>query len=105
MDRLGNIAARHNILKETRMSNLPQPFSAAGNAHFAAQLQLFQTFTSQAVATTGKIINLNLTTARTSLEQSTEALRQVLGLGWTYIIVAELIGASSGIGHMITNSQ
>lgn len=60
------------------MSNLPQPFSAAGNAHFAAQLQLFQTFTSQAVATTGKIINLNLTTARTSLEQSTEALRQVL---------------------------
>ena len=34
-----------------------------------------------------------------------EALRQVLGLGWTYIIVAELIGASSGIGHMITDSQ
>ncbi len=34
-----------------------------------------------------------------------EALRQVLGLGWTYIIVAELIGASSGIGHMIVNSQ
>jgi NitT/TauT family transport system permease protein len=29
----------------------------------------------------------------------------VLGLGWTYIIVAELIGASSGIGHMITDSQ
>jgi NitT/TauT family transport system permease protein len=34
-----------------------------------------------------------------------EALRQVLGLGWTYIIVAELIGAASGIGHMITDSQ
>ena len=34
-----------------------------------------------------------------------EALRQVLGLGWTYIIVAELIGASSGIGRMITDSQ
>ena len=34
-----------------------------------------------------------------------EALRQVLGLGWTYIIVAELIGASSGIGHMIIDSQ
>jgi NitT/TauT family transport system permease protein len=34
-----------------------------------------------------------------------EALRQVLGLGWTYIVVAELIGASSGIGHMITDSQ
>ncbi len=34
-----------------------------------------------------------------------EAVRQVLGLGWTYVIVAELIGASSGIGHMITDSQ
>ncbi|MFT3802476.1 MAG: ABC transporter permease [Burkholderiaceae bacterium] len=34
-----------------------------------------------------------------------EALRQVLGLAWTYVIVAELIGASSGIGHMITDSQ
>ncbi len=34
-----------------------------------------------------------------------EALRQVLGLGWTYVVVAELIGAASGIGHMITDSQ
>ena len=34
-----------------------------------------------------------------------EALRQVLGLGWTYVVVAELIGAASGIGHMIMDSQ
>jgi NitT/TauT family transport system permease protein len=34
-----------------------------------------------------------------------EALRLVLGWAWTYVIVAELIGASSGIGHMITDSQ
>jgi NitT/TauT family transport system permease protein len=34
-----------------------------------------------------------------------EILRMVLGWAWTYVIVAELIGASSGIGHMITNSQ
>ncbi|MFN4121333.1 ABC transporter permease [Acidovorax sp.] len=34
-----------------------------------------------------------------------ETLRLVLGWAWTYIIVAELIGASSGIGHMITDSQ
>ena len=34
-----------------------------------------------------------------------ETLRMVLGWAWTYIIVAELIGASSGIGHMITDSQ
>ena len=29
----------------------------------------------------------------------------MLGWAWTYVIVAELIGASSGIGHMITDSQ
>ncbi|MCQ9615737.1 ABC transporter permease [Paenalcaligenes niemegkensis] len=34
-----------------------------------------------------------------------EALRQVLGLGWTYVVVAELIAAASGIGHMIMDSQ
>jgi NitT/TauT family transport system permease protein len=34
-----------------------------------------------------------------------EILRLVLGWAWTYIIVAELIGSSSGIGHMITDSQ
>src|SRR3954447_17179525 len=34
-----------------------------------------------------------------------EALRLVLGWAWTYVIVAELIGASSGIGHMIMDAQ
>ena len=34
-----------------------------------------------------------------------ETLRLVLGWAWTYVIVAELIGAASGIGHMITDSQ
>ncbi len=29
----------------------------------------------------------------------------VLGLAWTYVVVAELIGSSSGIGHMIIDSQ
>jgi NitT/TauT family transport system permease protein len=34
-----------------------------------------------------------------------ETLRLVLGWAWTYVIVAELIGPSTGIGHMITDSQ
>ena len=34
-----------------------------------------------------------------------ETLRLVLGWAWTYVIVAEMIGASSGIGYMIINSQ
>jgi NitT/TauT family transport system permease protein len=40
-----------------------------------------------------------------SLPAIAETLRLVLGWAWTYVIVAELIGASSGIGHMITDSQ
>jgi len=34
-----------------------------------------------------------------------ETLRLVLGWAWTYVIVAELIGSSAGIGHMILDSQ
>ena len=40
-----------------------------------------------------------------SAPQIAETLRLVLGWAWTYVIVAELIGASQGIGHMITDSQ
>ena len=34
-----------------------------------------------------------------------EVLRMVLGWAWTYVIVAELIGSETGIGHMIMDSQ
>lgn len=37
--------------------------------------------------------------------QIAETLRLVLGWAWTYVIVAELIGAQNGIGHMIMDSQ
>ncbi len=37
--------------------------------------------------------------------QVMETMRLVLGWAWTYVIVAELIGATSGIGHMIMDSQ
>src|SRR6185369_6191630 len=37
--------------------------------------------------------------------QIAETLRLVLGWAWTYVIVAELIGSESGIGHMIMDSQ
>jgi NitT/TauT family transport system permease protein len=40
-----------------------------------------------------------------SAPEIAEILRLVLGWAWTYIIVAELIGSSSGIGHMIVDSQ
>ena len=34
-----------------------------------------------------------------------DSLRMVLGWAWTYVTVAEMIGASSGIGYMIIQSQ
>ena len=37
--------------------------------------------------------------------QIAETMRLVLGWAWTYVIVAELVGANSGIGHMIMDSQ
>jgi NitT/TauT family transport system permease protein len=40
-----------------------------------------------------------------SAPEIAEILRLVLGWAWTYVIVAELIGSSSGIGHMIVDSQ
>ncbi len=40
-----------------------------------------------------------------SVPEIAEILRLVLGWAWIYVIVAELIGSSSGIGHMITDSQ
>ncbi len=42
---------------------------------------------------------------RSAAPEICEILRMVLGWAWTYVIVAELIGASTGIGHMITDSQ
>ncbi len=40
-----------------------------------------------------------------SAPEIAEILRLVLGWAWTYVIVAELIGSSAGIGHMIVDSQ
>ncbi len=34
-----------------------------------------------------------------------DALRVMAGIGWTYIIVAELVAARSGIGHVIIEAQ
>jgi NitT/TauT family transport system permease protein len=42
---------------------------------------------------------------RGAAPETFEIMRMVLGWAWTYVIVAELIGSSSGIGHMITDSQ
>jgi NitT/TauT family transport system permease protein len=40
-----------------------------------------------------------------SLPAIGEALRVMNGIGWTYVIMAEVINAPSGLGHLITVSQ
>lgn len=40
-----------------------------------------------------------------SMPSILSSLRMILGWAWTYIIVAELVGASSGIGYVIIQSQ
>ncbi|KYC85732.1 MULTISPECIES: ABC transporter permease [Heyndrickxia] len=40
-----------------------------------------------------------------SMPSIMSSLRMILGWAWTYIIVAELVGASSGIGYVIIQSQ
>jgi len=39
-----------------------------------------------------------------SMPDIVDTLRMVLGWAWTYIIVAEMIGASDGVGFMITQA-
>ena len=41
---------------------------------------------------------------RKALPDIMDTLRMVLGWAWTYIIVAEMIGASEGVGFMITQA-
>jgi NitT/TauT family transport system permease protein len=40
-----------------------------------------------------------------SLPAIGEALRVMNGIGWTYVILAEVVNAPSGLGHLITVSQ
>jgi len=54
-------------------------------------------------STSGSVVRRVLIPA--SAPEIAEILRLVLGWAWTYVIVAELIGSSSGIGHMIIESQ
>ncbi len=34
-----------------------------------------------------------------------DACRLMLGAGWTFVIIAEIVGASSGLGHLMIESQ
>jgi len=59
------------------MSTLPEQFSAARKSQVEAQLALFQNLTAKAVEGAEKIIALNLSTTRASIEKSSAAVRQL----------------------------
>jgi NitT/TauT family transport system permease protein len=40
-----------------------------------------------------------------ALPNITDSLRVMMAVGWTYIVLAEIVAAQSGIGHMIMDSQ
>jgi NitT/TauT family transport system permease protein len=40
-----------------------------------------------------------------SLPDIAEAIRVINGIGWTYIILAEIVGSESGLGHLIYLAQ
>ncbi len=61
------------------MSSLPEQFSAARRSQVEAQLKFFQRFTNKAVESTQKVIALNLSVTRASVEKTSNAMRQL----WT----------------------
>ena len=60
------------------MFTLPEQFSAATKANFDAQLAILSAFTSKAIESVEKVVELNLTVAKTSFEESNAAAKQLL---------------------------
>lgn len=60
------------------MFAIPEQFSAASKANVAAQLALFSTLSNKAFESVEKIIELNITAAKTSLVESNAAAKQLL---------------------------
>ena len=60
------------------MSTHPEQFSAARKSHIEAQLNYFEGVTAKAMDSASQVLQLNLNTARTSLEKSTLAMSQLL---------------------------
>lgn len=60
------------------MSSITEQFSAAAKSQLEAQFQIFNTIAGTAVASAEKIIALNLSAGRASIEQSSAAVAKLL---------------------------
>lgn len=62
------------------MSTLPEQFSAARKSQVEAQINFFQNYASTAVQNAEKLLALNLSTTRASMEKSSAVVRQLLAV-------------------------
>ncbi len=59
------------------MFTLPEQFSAATKANIDAQLAMFSAFTTKAIESVEKVIELNLNAAKSTFEESNAAVKQL----------------------------
>jgi len=61
------------------MFTLPEQFSAATKANFDAQFAVFSALTGKTIESLEKVVELNLTVAKTAFEESNQAAKQLIG--------------------------
>ena len=62
------------------MFSLPEEFSAATKSHFEAQLAMITALTNKAFESVEKIVDLNMNVVKASMEESTIAAQQLMGV-------------------------
>jgi hypothetical protein len=62
------------------MTSLPEQFSAARNAQSEAQFSLLQNITTKAFDRAEQVLALNMSATRATIEQSSNAIRQLAGM-------------------------
>jgi phasin family protein len=62
------------------MTSLPEQLSAARKTQLDAQLELLRSLSTQAISSAEQVIALNLSATRASVEQSSEAVKQLLAV-------------------------
>src|SRR3990167_4193659 len=65
-------------LRRNSMFTIPEQFSNATKTHFEAQLAMMTALTNKAFESVEKIVDLNMSAVKASLEESTAAARQIL---------------------------
>ena len=65
------------------MTSLPEQLTAARTAQLEAQFALFRSVTRQALDNASRVLALNLSTSRDSVERSSQAVRELFAATWS----------------------